>query len=276
MSTRLISAGVQQAWLAFVGNDKNMITGASSTAPAPGAAVSHALPLRGVQTVPSGLPESEVVAVLGDDRVLGSFDFESETPTSFVINTGEVDLERVAQLQGTLVETIGEIELGLLRPSDVQLPDICLVVNARAKRTGEGGASGWQVYIYPRLTLRPLGRETFAGREAATYRYQASVQTVENKPWGTTFTAAANGATSADVIELSTLYPIAMFAFTGNGTVTTFTGLERTPAGAAHAIYALNAVQQTSGYSFNATNKTFSTTTPPANNAKGVVFYGYK
>lgn len=277
MTTRTIAAGNQQAWFAFVSNDKNIITGGTTTAPTAGAAGSHAIQVVGIQTAPSGIPESDVVSVLGDDAVLGAFDFESETPTSLIINTGENDLAKDALFQGSLVESFNGIDQGLIRPTAPILPDGCLVIQSRAKDTGNNGASAWVANLYLRVTVRPLDRETFAGREAASYRYQVVAQPATNKPTGTTFTTTLNGYESATVWKLKGTNPFTLARFTGDNSTVTFTGLLKAPAGTnAPSIVAINGVQQAANtYTFNVTNKTITFTVAPATNAAIVVLYGY-
>lgn len=275
MTTRLISAGAQKSWIAFVSNDKNIITGGTTTAPIAGA-VSHGIPLIGVQTVPTGIPEEEVVSVLGDDDVLGSFQFDSTTPTTFIVNTGEQDLLKDALLQDTLVETIGNISVGAIRPLGQTLPDVMFIAQGRAKDTGANGAGGFVAYLYPRCTIKPLGRESFEGRAPASFRYQVVAQPANNKPTGTTFTNTLNGFEQTNVMELKTNYPIAPVRITGDNSTLTFT-LDKTPSTVAgDSIVAVNAVQQpTSAYSFSASNKTITFAVAPASGVPVVVLYGY-
>lgn len=276
MAIRNIVAGTQQAWIAFVSNDKNIIYGGTTSAPAAGAAVSNAIQLVGIQTAPSGIPESTPVAVSGDDAVLGTFDFESDSPVAFVINVAEADLTKIGLLQNTLVETDGNINTGLLQPISPNLPDVALLIQGKAKNTGSNGASAWYANLYLRCTLRYLGRETFSNREAGSFRFQVVAQPATNKPTGVTITTAINGSTGATVLELSGNYPMTMARFTGNGALQTFTGLTKTPVSGADSTLAIDAVKQTQGtWSFNTSNKTITTTGTPANGAAGVVIYGY-
>ena len=277
MSTRAIAAGVQQAWFGFVSNDKNILLGGTTVAPAAGADGNHAIQIVGIQTAPTGVTESDVVPVLGDDAVLGAFSFQSETPVSFIMNTGENDLAKDALFQGSLVESFNGIDQGLVVPTTPQFPDGTLLIQGRAKDTGNNGASAWVANLYLRVTVFPLDRETFAGREAASYRYQVVAQPATNKPTGTTFTTTLNGYESSTIWKLKGANPFTFIRFTGNGALTTFTGLLKAPAGVnATSIVAINGVQQDpSTYSYNVANKTITFTVAPANNAAIVVFYAY-
>lgn len=277
MSTRAIAAGVQQAWFGFVSNDKNILLGGTTVAPVAGADGNHAIQIVGIQTAPTGVTESDVVSVLGDDGVLGAFSFQSETPVSFILNTGENDLAKDALFQNSLVENFNGIDQGLVVPTTPQFPDGALLIQSRAKDTGNNGATAWTANVYLRVTVFPLDRETFAGREAASYRYQVVAQPATNKPTGTTLTTALNGYESSTIWKLKGENPFTFCRFTGNAALTTFTGLLKAPAGVnAQSIVAINGVQQaTNTYSFNVANKTITFTSPPANNAAIVVVYTY-
>lgn len=272
--TRIVAAGARNAWLAFVGDTDNIIAGATAAYPAAGT-LSHALPLRGIQTVPTGMPETNTVAVLGDDGVLGSFEFDSEQPTSFIINTGSWDLALAAALQRTEVESINGIDVGVVRPEFVSIPDVALLVQGVSK--GVDGKSQWHAFLYPRCTVRPLGRESFASREAATFRYQVTAQPVSRFPTGRALTTAANGTTLTTALELRTDNPLTMAAFTGDGVVTVFSGLLRKPASTTitGSIVAVNGSHLTTGVGFDTVNNELEFATAPAAGARGVVIYGY-
>lgn len=272
--TRVVAAGARNAWIAFVGDTNGIIAGATPAYPAAGA-LSNALPLRGIQTAPTGVPETDTVAVTGDDGVLGSFEFDSESPTSFVINTGSWDLALAAALQRTAVEAINGVDVGVVRPEFVSIPDVALLVQGVSK--GVDGKSQWHAFLYPRCTVRPLGRETFASREAATFRYQVTAQPVGRFPTGRLLTTAANGTTLTTALELRSDNPLTMAAFTGNGTQTVFTGLARRPASDTinGSIVGINAVHLTGGVTFDPANSEIEFATAPAADARGVVIYGY-
>lgn len=275
-----IQAGTQEAWIAFVSNDKNIITGSSVTAPTAGAVGSPSIQLVGIQTAPTGIPEGESVGVNGDDALLGSIEFDSADPTQFVINLGQFDLDTEALLQGTTVETFSEagISLGVMRPISPSYPDVCLIIQGKAKKQDPSvkGQKAYAGYIYPLCTIQPIGRETFEGRSAGTNRYKVTAQPTSNKSWGTTITTSANGTTAATALPFTSDYPIVQHRFTGNGVLTTFTGLAKTPASTSLAIVAIDGVQQANNtFTLSPANNSITFTTAPANGAKIVVLYQY-
>lgn len=276
---KTIQAGTQQAFLAFVGTDKNIILGGTTTAPSAGATGSGAIQLTGIQTAPTGIPEGEAVPVLGDDSIFGAIEFDSADPTQFVINLGQFDLETEAKLQGTTVETFSDsgVAMGVMRPYIPSYPDVTIIIQGKAKKRDSGvqGAKAWAGYIYPLCTLQPIGRETFDGRTAGTNRYKVVAQMAGNKPWGTTIVDATNGTTAATALPFTSDYPFCMQRFTGNGVLTTFTGLEFTPATALGAIVAIDSVQQTGNFTLSPANKTITFTSAPANGSAIVVYYQY-
>ncbi len=274
-----IQAGTQQAWIAFVSNDKNIITGGSVTAPTAGATGSAGIQLTGIQTAPTGIPEGESVAVNGDDTLLGSIEFDSADPTQFVINLGQFDLDTEALLQSTVVETFADsgVSMGVMRPITPDYPDVCLLIQGKAKKQDVSvkGQKAYAGYLYPLCTIQPIGRETFEGRTAGTNRYKVTAQPTSNKAWGTTITESANGTTAATALPFTSDYPMTMHRFTGNGVLLTFTGLSKVPAGTTSAIVAIDGVQQSGNFTLSPANQTITFTSAPANGAKIVVFYQY-
>ncbi len=274
-----IQAGTQQAWIAFVSNDKNIITGGSTTAPSAGATGSAGIQLTGIQTAPTGIPEGESVAVNGDDTLLGSIEFDSADPTQFVINLGQFDLDTEALLQSTVVETFTDsgVSMGVMRPITPDYPDVCLIVQGKAKKQDASvkGQKAYAGYIYPLCNIQPIGRETFEGRTAGTNRYKVTAQPTSNKAWGTTITESANGTTAMTALPFTSDYPLAMARGTGTGALTTFTGLSKVPAGTTSAIVAIDGVQQSGNFTLSPANQTITFTSAPANGAKIVVFYQY-
>jgi len=274
--TRVIGAGVQRAFLAFVSNDKNIITGGTTTAPANGS-VSDAIQLVGIQSAPTGIPEGDVVSVEGDDTILGSFQFDSVAPATFIISTGENDLLKDALLQSTLVESVNDMQIGVLRPTTQELPDVCLLIQGRAKDTGANGASAYMAYFYPRCTIQPLGRTGFDGRTAGAFTYQVVAQPVSNQPTGATLTEAINGTGGATVLAVNSNYPLTMARITGDNTTLAFT-LGKQPANAttSNAVVGINGVKTTTGYTFNTVTNQIVFAVAPALGAKVVVIYGYQ
>lgn len=268
-----LSAGVQQAWLSFLDND-NMAIGNDQTAIA-AADIRGSYPFVGIQEMPTSILEGESVPVPGDDTTLGSFIFASADPREFVINFGQGDLTLDARLQGTLVETLGNINIGLSDPGNPVYPTVCLIVNSRAikRDSGVSGQGAWSGYIYPVVQLQPLGRETLAGRTAGTYRYKGVAQAAYNHPWGVTLATAVNGNLSSFSFPFNSNYPLTLDAFRGNGVKTSWI-LNKTPVSVSETNafverVALGIASVTPG------TKTVVTSAAAAGNGRGQFIYGY-
>lgn len=267
-----LAAGVQQAWLSFL-DSENFALGNSTTAIAAGD-IRGSYPFTGIQEMPTGILEGETVPVTGDDTTLGSFIFASADPREFLINFGQGDLTLDAMLQGTLVETLGSISIGLSDPGQPVYPTVCLIVNSRAikRDPGQSGQAAWSGYIYPVVQLQPLSRETLTGRTAGVYRYKGTAQAAYNHPWGVTIAEAVNGDVSSFSFPFTSPYPLTLDAFRGNGVKASWV-LNKTPVDTNSTKpyterVALNVVSVTPA------TKTMATGVA-ADNARGVVVYGY-
>jgi hypothetical protein len=225
---RAISAGVQQTQFLFY-DANGEPSGDTPTALANGE-YKGAYQAVGIQELPTGLPEAEAVTIPGDDSTLGSILFAADAPREMLINFGEMDLDWEALLQNTLVETLGDIKMGLLDTANTILASGALIVQARSvkRSSGVSGQAGWSGLIYPNVQIQPLGRETFSGRTAGVFRYKAVAQQAFYKPWGVTISDEVNGDSAAYAIPFTSPYPLTMGAFRGDGITTSWT-LHKTP-----------------------------------------------
>lgn len=271
--TQSLSAGVQQSWISFL-DSENFAIGKLTSAIAAGQ-IRGSYPFKGIQTMPTGIQESDVVPVPGDDTTLGSFIFASDKPREFLMNFGQGDLDLDALLQGTLVETIGNLKVGLADPGLPVYPTVCLIVNSRAlkENTGVAGQAAWNVFIYPVVQIQPLNRETLAGRTAGVQRYKGVAQAAYNHPWGVTLSSAVNGNLSSFVFQMTSNYPLTLDCFRGDGIVTNWV-LNKTPVSVVETNAFAERVAQTVNSVTPATN-TATITTPVVANKRGVFLYGY-
>lgn len=271
--SKSLQAGVQQSWLSFL-DTANFAIGNNITTITAGT-IRGSYPFVGIQQMPTGILEGDTVTVPGDDTSLGSFIFSSEAPREFLMNFGQFDLELDALLQSTLVETVGNIKIGLGDPGNPQYPTVCLIVQGRAikRDSGVSGQAAWTGFIYPVVQIQPLNRETLQGRTAGVNRYKGVAQQAFNHPWGVTISEAVNGDTSSYVFPFDSNYPLTLDAFVGNGVVTGWV-LNKTPVSVAETNAFAERVAQTVNTVVPST-KTATITAPVANNARGVFVYGY-
>jgi hypothetical protein len=222
--TKSIAAGNTYAFMGFIDSNGFMV-GSATTAPASGAAGSPMIRISGIKTASPTVPEPEVVQVTGDDTLLGEFDFDSLTQRSFTIEVAVQDLATEALLLGTNVETVGEIKLGALDILNAAELNACLIIQSRAKKQDSGsvGQKGWSGVIIPIATVKPLGRDTFAERGPAVFRYFVTPQIAGNNPWGVTILDANAGTTGLRYRPFTAENPITMHAHTGNGALQSWT-----------------------------------------------------
>lgn len=184
----------------------------------------------GVQSATPGIIEGEVVNVPGDDTTLGQFAFDADTLPAFILNMGAFNMNTDALLQDTLVETLGDLRIGVLQPGAGNYLDACLLLQgyAKSKDTGTDGVKAWQQFWFPICTVQPLDREEFAGRTAGINRWKVTVQRASRKPWGVTILDAVSGTSNAPILKSISDNPLTMHVFVGNGSGTTVT-LDKTP-----------------------------------------------
>ena len=225
---RHIVAGVQESYIGFV-NSQGFFIGASTSEPGAGLG-SGMIHLLGIQSATPGIVEGEVVNVPGDDTTIGQFAFDADQLPAFIVNTGAFNLNTDALLQGTLVETLNDLKIGVLMPGAPVYPDVCLLLQsfAKSKDTGSDGVKAWQQFIFPVASIQPLDREEFAGRTPGVNRLKVTVQRASRKPWGVTILDATNGTTNAVALKSTSDNPIYFEAFKGNASATTRT-LDKTP-----------------------------------------------
>lgn len=219
--TQSIQAGVQQGWLMMY-DENGEPSGNDTTALANG---EHrgSYWFRGIQELPTGIPETDTVAIPGDDGNLGNIQFSSDAPREFVVNMGLQDLELEKRLQNTEIEEVAGAQVGVTDSPDTVLATVSLIVQSKAIIDGRASWSGW---IYPQVQLQPLNRETFSGRTAAVIRYKGVAQPALNRPWGTTIRSRGGSPISAYALPFTASHPMTMHAF--RGSITSFT-LDKTP-----------------------------------------------
>lgn len=226
--TQSISAGVQQTQFLFY-DANGEPSGDSPTALANGT-YSGAYQWVGIQEFPTGIPEAEAVPIEGDDTLLGSILFSANTPREGLITFGQMDLDLEARFQNTLVESLGDIRMGLIDTANTILANGAIITQARTvkRSTGVQGQAAWSGLIYPNVQVQPLNRETLAGRTAGSYRYKYVAQQAFYKPWGVTISDEVNGDVAAYAIPFTSPFPLTMGAFRGDGIITSWT-LHKTP-----------------------------------------------
>ncbi len=225
-----IAAGTQLAYYGIydpAGRLKGSTTGTLAT----GAVGSGMKRLVGIKRANPGPGEPEDVPISGDDEPIGSIEFgPAETP-SFIIESALFDLDIQAALQGTVVQSLQDLRLGVAQPNNPVYPDICLIIQGKAKKQDVGvkGIKAWTGVIVPIASVIPLGRAEYQERTAGVNRYQVNTQVASKQPWGVTIADGDLGTTGAPLIPFSSDNPIAMHTFIGDGAVAVYGPLDNTP-----------------------------------------------
>jgi len=224
-----IAAGTQLAYYGIY-DTAGRLKGSTTGTLAQGDAGSGMKQLKGIKRANPGPGEPEDVPISGDDGPIGSIEFgPGETP-SFIIENAVFDLDIQADMQGTLVQSLQDLRLGVAQPDNPVYPDICLIIQGKAKKQDVGvkGIKAWVGDIIPVASVIPLGREEFSERTAAVNRYQVNTQVASKQPWGVTIADGDLGTTGAPIIPFTSDNPITMQTFIGDGVVDAFI-LEKTP-----------------------------------------------
>lgn len=274
---RHIVAGFQESYIGFV-NSQGFFIGASTSAPSAGTG-SGMIHVLGVQNATPGIVEGEVVNVPGDDTTLGQFAFDADTLPAFILNMGAFSLSTDALLQTTLVETLGDIQIGVLQPGAPVYPDACLLLQsfAKSKDTGSDGVKAWQQFVFPVVTIQPLDREEFAGRTAGVNRWKVTVQRASRKPWGVTILDAVNGTTNAPILKMTSDNPLYFQVFEGNSAATTLT-LDKTPVSVNKIIIHTGTGQKlvpTTDYTVVVATKVLTWIAAPATGSRHTIVYEF-
>lgn len=276
---KVIAAGFIHVHYGAIDGDGYLI-GNTTTAPTAGAAAGSPMGrIDGVKTSDIAIVEPEVVTVTGDDGALGQFVFEPAALPSFTLETGINDLDYMALAQGTSVQNINDISIGVLQPRSPVYPDTCLILQRRAKSkaAGSDGVTQWEGVFVPKVQVVPLGSPDFTERSAATFRYRVNTNISDRHPWGVTLTEANNGTEAAPVIPFTSENPLHMHRFTGNNAVLTYGPLQYTPVSGAKTYVVINGLPQvlTTHFSVNTATKMITFVAAPGSNAKIVVLYEY-
>lgn len=235
--------------------------------------------IKAVKTMDIQIVEPEDVDITGDDGYQGGFVFGPAGGPSFTIEVAINNLTNDGIFQGTEVENLGDISLGVEQPFDPVYPDVALlaVSRARSKDAGSDGVKGYTGVIIPKCTIIPLGRAGYNERGEAVYRYKVKANTSDADPWGKTYRTSVQGTTGAVIRPWTAENRVTIHRHTGNSSATTF-DLEQTPASSSIALKVIifkDGLQVTSGPTVDTANKRITYSAMSSLTSKLVTFYEY-
>lgn len=142
----------------------------------------------GVKTANVQIPEIPIVSVTGDDGLLGTFQFASNEPRQFDLDTGELDLNILNASQGTSIYQIASYyDTVLFDPQSPSFIDALCIFTSQSQsiESGQRG-SGYFHLVLPHVQFRFRGNER-KEQEAGTFNWQATINFADKFPWGTAF-----------------------------------------------------------------------------------------
>ncbi len=271
--TKRIAAGFRFLYYGVVDQNGYFVGNTASGAVAGVQAGEGMLRLKGAQTAPVAVSEDETVNVLGDDGPIAAFNFPAADLPNGVIEMAVRDSTFEALVQGTAIEVIGDLSVGVLQPSSPAFTDMCLLLQRRTKKQDSGvqGVKAWEALFLPRAVVTPLYSE-FQQRANTPYRYSVTTSSADRKPWGATLTEAANGAESAPLIPIDSDNPLHLHAFKGDNSQTDF-DLAFTPKSAAKIYVYLDGNKQTLTTQYTVSGSTITFVSAPGTDAQIQVLY---
>ena len=238
--------------------------------------------LEGIKNFPHTVSEPQTITVTGDDGVISQYQFEPVDLPSFVFDTGTRNLTFEGLCQGTLTQSVGDSEIGVIQPVEATYQDMIMIIQSQAKSRASGSknAAQWDILLVPNCQIVPLSKDSAQERAAATIRYRCTTNPTDTFPWGLAVSDANNGCTEAAAFVITAENRIHMHRFTGNASAVQF-NLDYTPAEASGDkchVYVDGVLQAyTTAYTVNTGNKTldFETGSTPGSGAKIVIWYEY-
>lgn len=224
-------AGLRYIFFGFA-NASGYLQGTSPTTPAANGTIQRMQRLRGAQTFPMTLPEVERVNADGDDETLLQFTFPGVGLPSGNFGLAIHDMDFDAAIQGTLVESIGDIRAGAIAPGGQTFSNVMLLIMRESKKFDGNvkGVTAWEAALLPSLEISQLGSE-WTSRTFTPYNYSVSLSKAARALYGATFTELLRGTTEMAIEPFDLENPIEIYGGFGNGAATTF-ALDTAPVSA--------------------------------------------
>lgn len=231
--------------------------------------------LSGVKGFVPTVPDVVTIQHTGDDVTFAQDYFApSELPTA-TITTGKTNLTTDSELAGTLVQTIGEAQMGVMTTDiDGQEPDVIVQTSRQALDTDPAsayyGKRRWNCDFYPISRVVPkAGSADYQSDDTNNYNV---IQTKASRtPWGIPLSTANNGATEAVRLRFISEYPMRLERWTGDGTIDEF-NLAMTPISVAKTQVWTNGTAATVS-AVNTSTDTFTLSAPAGDGAIVVALY---
>lgn len=252
-----------------IGGNGTLVAGAIGGSPA--------LRLDGAQTVDPSLPESEVVTAVGDDGAMVSEIFGSTDLPNSVLEVAATDLNAIAYALGGIVRTIGSTKYVQLGPSNVDRPDLMMILQQRSKSWASGykGVVQRGGVIVPKCQIEPLGG-AINQRQFTTMRYRIALNKADRHIWGESMITGIDGFSDATIIPFQSPHAKHLHSFMGDNSRQIF-NLQYTPilpAAGGIAVY-IDGIEQTYTTDYAVAGKVLTFVGTPATSAIVEAFYDF-
>ncbi len=231
--------------------------------------------LSGAQSIANNFPDIQTIPHVGDDRVLAQDYLPPNVAVSATINTAKTNIQDDAIFTNTLVETVGETEMGgMATDQQGSEIDLAIVYYRQALDTDPESASfgsrRWQMGMFPVTRLIPKGASIDQGA-ADVNAYNVVPTPVTSAPWQKAFTLVTNGYTDAQFLRFNSDNPAMIERWTGDNTITEF-NLSFTPITVAKTAVFVDGAEVTVS-AVNTTTDTVTLDSAPGNLAKIVAWF---
>ena len=225
---KLISAGFDRAYVVLLDDSGYAmgLTGAIANGSDAGCYM-----IDGVKTANVSLPSAKRVNITGRNRILGAFLFPPGEEPSFDLEGAVADFDLAAAVENTKVRDLGKWSIHPIMAKELSYADVFLILemDAQSKESGSDGLSvKYSLLMKAQMTY--LGPGSVNEQGAATFRFSVAVTHWGIYPWGESLTTAAEGATEAAMVEMTSDNWLLIHTFVGDNTATSFT-VDETPAG---------------------------------------------
>lgn len=264
--------GVDSAGYAVGGNSSGSFSGVAAAA----GAMVDAHKLYGAFSMPSAIPEPNRIFPLGDDGVVGVYQFPATELPSGTMQLSAEDQDFIAYIQATNTVTLGtDWTHGLTNPTDQGFLD-CYVIVHKQGLTVPGNLARWKTEVF-------YGNASFLGQDSNHqgldyYNYSVAYKRMAQYPWGVAFVNGTEGTTAAGSFGGYNPYPWMLANGTGDNSETQF-DLDYTPyeaSGDAVLVWVNGTLKTyTTDYTVDVGNKQINFVAAPAASAKIGVWYGF-
>ena len=182
----------------------------------------------------------------GNNTILQRDVLPSQDVASGSLEVSRTDQATIALLNNLKVRTVGEANQLLWGTNMAGTePSVALVVYAQGKLPS--GLRGWSTYVLPKCVIIPKPKGM--SREQQNLKYFVQPQTASANVTGETFTAADDGATSAEVVEYQSNYRMHFTAWSTTTSSAVFTlGASFPMVSTAGLVVYVDGARQTTGY----------------------------